>query len=550
MTVKERVHGWIGVQRYDHTSDFGIDIVRNGRAIRVAEKDAFFSFTNDLGNVEKEYPVDQLTGRIVGEVHLDHVPVDYTKQDFERPSREWQEAMTFLRGGGLQAKNRIDGERNDSPVGRIFSGYRRVKKFGKEDMYMGTWGGTGAVRISREVEAELFKKFRDREPGFVDDTKWWELVDSANRPPSRPLVNCASCGAQNREEEIECVGCGEILRSKPCISCSKLIRVDASTCLLCGKSQVPTVRAPWKCELCNHTNGPDADVCTSCTSARGMPNPLSREVLVQVSTREDDLCIDQNRFQMLDGTLSDPISITVYRVPPGHLRMAGRQEVLPSLSLPITMDSIELFLDFEHPLFTEIGFTPQLAVGMQVSSFLHALAGGPALGKSALNLSYEVLKDAYGSRSLVSREAVLERISALLPHIVENLITANLVAQFDGELTSEEQEQFLVGAQRDGDLEKVRQLELSGRYLSYVPGAIPRLLKMTRPAWLGSVFEDELDHLSRFSQETLNKSRERNMNAIIRSVEEIVEFNSLPTSDQLVLRRVAASLEYLELLLS
>jgi len=49
----------------------------------------------------REYPTDQQTGRIVGEVHLDHVPVDFQKQDFQRSSEEWQRAMDFLRGGSL-----------------------------------------------------------------------------------------------------------------------------------------------------------------------------------------------------------------------------------------------------------------------------------------------------------------------------------------------------------------------------------------------------------------------------------------------------------------
>lgn len=51
--IEERVRGWIGVQRFDDKSYFGIDIIRNGRAIRVAEKDAFFIFTDEIGETEK-----------------------------------------------------------------------------------------------------------------------------------------------------------------------------------------------------------------------------------------------------------------------------------------------------------------------------------------------------------------------------------------------------------------------------------------------------------------------------------------------------------------
>ena len=81
------------MQRFDDQNDFGIDLIRNGRAIRIEEKSAFFEFIDeDTKKAEKEYPIDQQYGRIVGEVHLDHVPVDFSKQDFQRTSDEWHSA--------------------------------------------------------------------------------------------------------------------------------------------------------------------------------------------------------------------------------------------------------------------------------------------------------------------------------------------------------------------------------------------------------------------------------------------------------------------------
>lgn len=41
-SIQERVRGWVGVQRFDDTDKFGIDVIRNGRTILVSEKDAFF----------------------------------------------------------------------------------------------------------------------------------------------------------------------------------------------------------------------------------------------------------------------------------------------------------------------------------------------------------------------------------------------------------------------------------------------------------------------------------------------------------------------------
>ena len=88
----------MGIQRYDDETDYGIDLIRNGRAIRIGEQKAFFEYTDEFKHTTKDYPVDSPYGRIVGEIQLNHVPVDFLKQDFQRSSPEWQRAMSALRG--------------------------------------------------------------------------------------------------------------------------------------------------------------------------------------------------------------------------------------------------------------------------------------------------------------------------------------------------------------------------------------------------------------------------------------------------------------------
>ena len=117
---EERIRGWIGVQRYDDTSDFGIDIIRNGRAIRILEKNAFFTFTDEEGKQITDYPIDGPHGRIVGEVHLDHVPVNFTKGDFDRSTTEWEEAMAFLRGKSSLQPKQPGASENKSPLMNIY----------------------------------------------------------------------------------------------------------------------------------------------------------------------------------------------------------------------------------------------------------------------------------------------------------------------------------------------------------------------------------------------------------------------------------------------
>ena len=63
------IRGWIGIQRYLSKTEFGIDLLRHGRKIEIANKDLFQWMDGD--NAEPEYPIDdpRQRGRIVGEIH-------------------------------------------------------------------------------------------------------------------------------------------------------------------------------------------------------------------------------------------------------------------------------------------------------------------------------------------------------------------------------------------------------------------------------------------------------------------------------------------------
>ena len=114
------------------------------------------------GEKIKEYPVDSIYGRIIGEVHIDHVPTDFLKTDFQRTSPEWAEVMNFLRGESSllpETQRKNEEPENYSYIYKLFQGYRRVRTPGRTDMYMGYWDQSkdGPSRISREVEKELYE---------------------------------------------------------------------------------------------------------------------------------------------------------------------------------------------------------------------------------------------------------------------------------------------------------------------------------------------------------------------------------------------------------
>ena len=94
-------------------------------------------------------------------------------------------------------------------------------------------------RISRNVEREYYEKFRQKEPGYYDDTEWWKLVEQADSPPAEELVECPECNAQNLQGHEICAICGHVLIGKSCINpeCTRTIPRSAQSCPYCGISQ-------------------------------------------------------------------------------------------------------------------------------------------------------------------------------------------------------------------------------------------------------------------------------------------------------------------------
>ncbi|MEU4473867.1 ATP-binding protein [Micromonospora sp. NPDC023888] len=187
--VERRIWGWLGIQRYLHKSEYGVDFLRSGRKIMMFDKNVFDWVDPDgLGAPEREYPIDspRNEGRIIGEIHCDHVPVNYTKTSFELDSAEWKTVLRVLRGESPLRPNRarqLGLATNDSPLGRLFTGYRR------EDpglRYLVPGDGKNALR---DKAIEWTKLFRDGHPEYQSDEKWYEaarLHDSGPTPPPDP----------------------------------------------------------------------------------------------------------------------------------------------------------------------------------------------------------------------------------------------------------------------------------------------------------------------------------------------------------------------------
>jgi hypothetical protein len=174
VTIARRVHGWVGLQRYLHDTDFGLDLIRNGRKIELSNKDLFLWREGD--NSEIEYPIDdqRKRGRFVGEIHMDHCRVSYTKDRFERDDPAWEEMVRVVRGAGplqpMKAKTLGFGL-NTSPLFRLFQAFRRTSPQGKN----GLWSRIFVVK-DNDRAIDMAKGFQDNDPDYLDDEKWWQLV--------------------------------------------------------------------------------------------------------------------------------------------------------------------------------------------------------------------------------------------------------------------------------------------------------------------------------------------------------------------------------------
>ena len=170
------MHGWIGLQRYLSTSGFGIDFVRNGRKIEIDNKDLFE--WRDDSSAEKEYPIHdpRNRGRFVGEIHLDHCRVTYTKDRFDRTDPAWDEMVRIVRGDGPLRPEKASSAGygpNDSPLFRLFQAYRRSSP--PNARIAGGWAKVLVVKNNDRAE-EMAGQFHKGEAEYQSDAKWWDLI--------------------------------------------------------------------------------------------------------------------------------------------------------------------------------------------------------------------------------------------------------------------------------------------------------------------------------------------------------------------------------------
>jgi len=191
---KRHVHGWIGLQRYLSSNDYGFDFIRNGRKIEIGNRDLFYWRDPNNAAVELEYPIDdpRQRGRFVGEIHLDHCRVTYMKDRFDRTDPAWDEMVGIVRGEGPLQPQKAAGlgySANESPLFRLYQAFRRSSP--PKARVAGGWANVLVVKDNDRAE-EMAKKFHEGIAEYQPDTKWWELVEEED---NRLLTPSGGAGA-------------------------------------------------------------------------------------------------------------------------------------------------------------------------------------------------------------------------------------------------------------------------------------------------------------------------------------------------------------------
>ncbi len=197
---ERRIHGWLGIQRYLHKTEFGIDFLRNGRKILRNDKRLFEweDANNPLAATEVEYPTELgQGGRIIGQIHLDHVPVNYQKNAFEYGDRSWISAVHALRGHQplLPKKAKQLGyPPNNSPLARLHRGYRRNDP-GLN--YLVPGNGSGPIH---DEARRWGQEFHRRNPEYETDEKWYEAARLHDERKKHPAASEAEPTGRGRAE--------------------------------------------------------------------------------------------------------------------------------------------------------------------------------------------------------------------------------------------------------------------------------------------------------------------------------------------------------------
>jgi hypothetical protein len=134
----------------------------------------------------------------VGEIHLDHCRVTYTKDRFDRTDPAWDDMLDVVRGQGPLRPDKAEQAgygSNESPLFKLFQAFRRSTPKPK---VAGCYARLLIVPDNDRAE-DMVKKFHDGDASYQSDAKWWDLVQEADNqlltPSPAPASTTATDGS-------------------------------------------------------------------------------------------------------------------------------------------------------------------------------------------------------------------------------------------------------------------------------------------------------------------------------------------------------------------
>lgn len=425
-----RIWGWLGIQRYLHQSDFGIDFIRNGRKILLNDVSLFEWHDPDEvgGRGRTEYPIEIPSGygRIVGEIHVDHVAVNYQKNAFEYDTPDWKRVVQVLRGRGpiLPKLAREAGytERNTSPIARLVAGYRR-NDAGLNYLIPGD--GKSPLH---ERAREWAQKFRDGDPEYQDDTMWYRAAEQHDKPVLDPQV------------EVDPQDDADILRLKG----------------LLDDDEQPGPETPKRPVVPPETE--------SDRRARWM---ASSEALPDLS-----------------GSFGLPgygaaLGVSAYLVRGHTLRREDDPTRVPVYVGSSTGSRVDVFVDADHEIFTDFAVDTRDLVAIELAEYLRVRAGSP----TSLSALFAELKTRCFPDQKVSGYALKDTADRLLGRVREAMqpVVAGNSSGYWGLVGPTEQSAAEKAYAYDGAVTSWEDVLNAGEWVQFVPGAALVRLVSARP---------------------------------------------------------------------
>lgn len=435
-----RLHGWLGIQRYLHPTEFGIDFLRNGRKILLYDKRIFEwrNLNDPLSPIEVEYPTElRQGGRIIGEVHVDHVPVNYLKNAFEWNDRSWIGVVHFLRGEGPllpQKARQLGFGDNNSPIAKLHRGYRRGDPGTR---YLVPGNGTVAIH---DESRKWGRKFLDGDPEYQTDQIWWDAALAHDRKKEEKK------GPEAQQPETESIPEGSVLEALGVASDD-------------GASA-------------------DGEVAASPRKAETESERLER--YRRVGRLDPSL---SGEFGLVE--VGRVVKLKTYDVDGGDVQDASGQRT-PVLMTPETADEYAAFVNTGHPIFTEFATDSSDMVMLELANNFRVRGGSEMpISEIVALLKLRHLRDERLDGAALAGEA-----AAVLRTVRERMAQAVRENPDRGwqHLTADERnatENAMISEGAQGTLAEARE---TGDFLLFAPPMfIPRLIEEWPEAFMDGV---------------------------------------------------------------